>query len=120
MGRVYLSEGKLDSALAEMNREVEPDWKMQGLAIVYYGMGRKKEADDQLASYIKEYQNDVAFQIAEVYGWRGEADSAFHWLDRAYVQRDAGLAQMKGNPLLGKVEKGARYAAFLRKMKLPI
>jgi len=63
---------------------------------------------------------DFSFQIAEVYGFREEADRAFEWLERAYAQRDGGLAQMKGDPLLKSLERDPRYAAFLKKMRLPV
>jgi len=54
-----------------------------------------------------------------VYAFRGEADRAFEWLERAYAQRDSGLAEMKGDPLLKSLERDPRYAAFLKKMRLP-
>ena len=41
---------------------------------------------------IEKHAQESACQIAEVYGARGEADAAFQWLDRAYAQRDPGLA----------------------------
>ena len=59
-------------------------------------------------------------QIAEVYAFRGESDKAFEWLERAYAQGDGGLSQMKGNPLLKSLERDLRYAAFLKKMRLPV
>jgi hypothetical protein len=46
---------------------------------------------------------------------------AFEWLERAYKQRDVGLAQLiKGNPLLRNIERDPCYRAFLQKMKLPL
>jgi hypothetical protein len=57
--------------------------------------------------------------IAEVYAYRGEADRAFEWLERAHAQRDGGLAETKGDPLLKSLERDPRYAAFLKKMRLP-
>lgn len=45
----------------------------------------------------------MAHQIAEAYAFRGEGDQAFVWLERAYRQRDAGLACcLKTDPLLKK------------------
>ena len=54
-----------------------------------------------------------------MYAFRGEADRAFEWLERAYVQRDGGLTTLKGDPLLKSLERNPRYAAFLKKMRLP-
>jgi hypothetical protein len=52
--------------------------------------------------------------------FRNEADKAFEWLERAYNQRDGGLAEIKGDPLLRNIEHDPRYRAFLQKMKLPL
>jgi hypothetical protein len=40
-------------------------------------------------------------------------------LDRAYRQRNTGLANGKGDPLLKSMEHDPRYIAFLKKMRLP-
>ncbi len=120
LGRVFLAQGKADSALAEMMRETEPDWQLYGLAMVYHALGKKKESNDALAEIIKGYQDEDAYQIAEIYAYRGESDKAFEWLERAYNQRDGGLASIKGNPLLRNITNDPRYAAFMKKMKLPL
>jgi hypothetical protein len=41
------------------------------------------------------------------------------WLERAYAQRDPGLAEMKGDPFLKNLEGDPRYKAFLKKLRLP-
>jgi hypothetical protein len=91
---------------------------LYGLALAYHALGRKKESDAALAELIGKYHADWAFQIAEVYAFRGEADRAFEWLERAYAQRDGGFIGMKGDPLLKSLERDRRYAAFLKKMRL--
>ncbi|MFZ3214208.1 MAG: tetratricopeptide repeat protein [Terriglobales bacterium] len=119
LGQVYLAQAHPQEALAEIEREPEPAVRLQGQALAYHALGRKKESDATLAELIKKYQADAAFQIAEVYAFRAEADRAFEWLERAYAQRDSGLAEMKGDPLLKSLERDPRYAAFLKKMRLP-
>ena len=120
LGCIYLAQSRMEEALAEMQKEPEPLWRGQGLALAYHAAGKKKEADAALVEYIEKFQNDAAFQIAEIYAYRGETDKAFEWLERAYKQRDGGLSTMKGDPLLRSIEKDPRYRAFLIKMKLPV
>ncbi|MCI0423037.1 MAG: tetratricopeptide repeat protein, partial [Acidobacteria bacterium] len=120
LGRTYLVQSKPKEALAEMQKEPEPLWRGQGLALAYHAAGKKKEADAALAEYIEKYQNDAAFQIAEIYAYRGETDKSFEWLERAYKQRDGGLSEMKGDPLLRRLHSDPRWPAFLQKMKLPL
>ncbi len=118
--RVYLAKSLPREALAAAEAEPHPLFRLQGLALAYHGLGRRQQADQALARLIATYQVDGAFQIAEAYAFRGQADRAFAWLDRAYVQRDPGLSDTKGDPLLKSLEPDPRYPAFLKKMRLPL
>jgi tetratricopeptide (TPR) repeat protein len=120
LGRVFLAQGHLQRALAEMEREPDPSWRLYALALVGHALGREKESELALEELVKKsYEQGNVFQIAEVYAFRGEADQAFEWLERAYTQRDGGLSQIKGDPLLKNLEGDPRYGAFLKKMRLP-
>jgi TolB-like protein/Tfp pilus assembly protein PilF len=120
IGNDYIEKGKPDSALLEIQKETAPFWKNYGLAIVYHALGRNKEADDKLAELIKSDGDDAAYQVAEIYAYRNEKDKAFAWLERAYKQRDGGCADIIGDPLMRNIVKDLRYAAFMKKMKLPL
>jgi eukaryotic-like serine/threonine-protein kinase len=119
LSRVYLERSRPQEALAEAERDTIPEFRLQGLALAYHALAQKQESDRALAELIAKYQKGVAFQIAEIYAFRGEADAAFSWLERAYEQRDPGLTFIKGDPLLKNLERDPRYAAFLKKMHLP-
>jgi TolB-like protein/DNA-binding winged helix-turn-helix (wHTH) protein len=119
IGSVYLAQSRPQEALAEMEQEKGPDWRSFGLALAYHALGRKKESEAALTKLIGKYGSTAAFQVAEVYGFRGEAGQAFEWLERAHAQRDGALIGIKGNPFLKSVEHDPRYGAFLQKMRLP-
>jgi serine/threonine protein kinase/Tfp pilus assembly protein PilF len=120
LGRIYLAQSKFEEALHEMERETDPVWRLYGLSLAYQAVGRRKEADAVLASFIKDYGETMAFQIAEVFAYRGQIDLAFDWLERAYKLRDGGMADIKNDPLLKRLESDPRYAALLKKMRLPL
>ena len=120
LGRIYLAQSHPQAALDEMERETEPAFRLQGLALAYHALGRKQESDAALAELTAKHQVTWAYQIAQVYAFRGEVDQAFAWLERCYAQHDGGLAQIKGDPLLKNIERDPRYAAFLKKMRLPV
>ena len=80
-----------------MQKEPDRVWRDQGLALASHAAGKTKGADAALAEFIEKYQNEWAFQIAEICAYRGETDKAFEWLERAYKQRDGGLSEMKGD-----------------------
>jgi tetratricopeptide (TPR) repeat protein len=118
LGRVYLAQSHPQEALVEAERETWLPFRLQGRALAYHALARNQESDRALAELIAKYKKVGAFQVAEVYAFRGETDAAFTWLERAYVQHESGLAYMKGDPLLKNLERDPRYAAFLKKMRL--
>jgi TolB-like protein len=119
LGQILMFEGKLEEALGEMQQEAPDSGRDSGLASVYHAMGRKADSDAALARVTKERAGDVAYEIAQAHAYRGEADQAFAWLDRAYDQKDIELYWIKGDRLLKSLEQDPRYKAFLRKMNLP-
>jgi TolB-like protein/DNA-binding winged helix-turn-helix (wHTH) protein/lipoprotein NlpI len=119
LGLIYLAQGRAQDALAEIEREQMGMWRLQGQAVAYYALGRKKESGSALSELIAKYQSQSAFLIAEVYSFRKEPDQAFEWLDRAYVQHDSGVPETKASTLLQNLRGDPRYIAFLKKIRLP-
>jgi len=119
-GQVLLAQGKSTSALAEINRE--SDEKIRRgcgcLVLALDGMSRKAQADSALAYLIKNHAEDAAYDIAVVFANRGSLQEAFKWFDRAYRQHDAGLLDVKVDPLLKNVQSDPRFAALLERMGL--
>jgi len=60
----------------------------------------------------------MSFQIAAVYAFRGDADKAFEWLDRAYEQQDPGVMAIIDNPFTRELQSDPRFAAFCQKVGL--
>jgi TolB-like protein/Flp pilus assembly protein TadD len=117
LGLNLLAQGRSDEALDEALREPEP-WRIYALAIVHHAAGHIAEADEALNELIAKHADEAAFQIAVVRAARGETDLAFQWLERAYVQRDPGLSDLKSISLLRSLHADPRWGALLRKMRL--
>jgi serine/threonine protein kinase/TolB-like protein len=120
LGRVLLAQGRTSEALGEMDREPDPVWRLYGLCLADHAAGRTKDAEAALAKFIKDYGETMAFQIAEVFAYRGENERAFAWLDKAYALRDSGMADILNDPLLKGLERDPRYTALLKKLRLPL
>ena len=120
LGLALLLQGKTDAALREARQETEEVWRLLSLSLVFHALGRRGESDAALATLKAKFAEGAAYQIADVHAFRGEADLAFEWLERAYVQRDGGLAEIKGDRLMRGLVSDPRYKAFLRKLKLPV
>ena len=56
--------------------------------------------------------------IAEAFAWRGENDLAFEWLEKAYVQKDIGLAYILNSRVLEALSDDPRWVELLRKLDL--
>jgi len=119
LGVIYLLRSDRKAARAEIQQEPSPFWRQFGLALLRQAEGTGREADRLLAEFIEAYQDEDAFQVAELYAYRGDKDRAFEWLERAYHQRDGGLAQITGDPLLAVLRDDPRWPVFLEKMGLP-
>ncbi len=117
LGRVLLVRGNAQGALAEFEAETNPDWRAFGLPLGYYSANRKADADDALNKLLARTE-DTEFQIAEVYGWFGNTDKAFEFLNKA-VNSDPGMIWLRHDPLLDKLQGDSRYTAILKRINLP-
>src|SRR5882757_525731 len=119
MGEALIVEGKPQQALAEIEKEPIEWGKLTGQALAYHALGRGQDSNAALASLIEKYGSAGAFQIAQVYAYRGDSDRSFEWLERAYNQRDPGLPEIKTDPLFTNLRHDPRYTELFKKMRLP-
>src|SRR6266436_963862 len=120
LGKILVAKERPQQALAEIEKEPN-DWeKLTDLALVYHALGRGQDSNASLAELIAKHDTDSAYQIAQVYAYRGESGKSFEWLERAYKQRDTGLPDIKIDPLLNNLRHDPRYTELLKKMRLPI
>jgi tetratricopeptide (TPR) repeat protein len=118
-GRFLLVTGRFGEALESMQAEETAPWRQLGLTLAYHALGRHAESDAALAQLKAANGVGGALQIANAHAYRGEADQAFEWLERAYQQRDAGLMVIKSDVLLEGIRRDPRYVALLKRMNLP-
>jgi TolB-like protein/tetratricopeptide (TPR) repeat protein len=117
LGFVHLMQGRFDEALAEFEREPIRKFHMLGLTLVHHARGRTKDSGDALRRLIDGESTVGACQIAWAHAFRGEADQAFEWLERARVERDT-PAWLSRHPLLRGLHADARWGPFLEKLGL--
>jgi tetratricopeptide (TPR) repeat protein len=91
-----------------------------GVAIAQHTLGNDQESSAALETLIRDNAKDSAYQIAEVYAWRGDSDRAFSWLNRAADQRDTGISWVKTDQLLRTIRSDPRWKPFLRRVNLPV
>ena len=127
LSQIYIMQGRPQDALPEIELIRYDLWRAVQHAVVYYALGRQKEADAALSELIARCparyharSNCSACAVAQVYAFRKQSDEAFQWLDRAYAEHDDGLIMTKVDPLLKNLHNDPRYTALLKKLNLPI
>ena len=119
LGTLQLVDGKAHEALTTFQSNSDGEFRGAGVAMAEHTLGDAKASQQALEKLIATGAADAAYQIAEVYAWRGERDQAFDWLERAYRQQDGGLAGIKNDLRLASLRSDPRYAAMLRKLNFP-
>ena len=118
VGLALIYRGDPAAAITEIKRESNPTEQPWGLAVAYHALGRAADSDAALERFIAGGARNHAYEIAEVYAYRGERDEALKWLERAYVEKHGTLKWVLRDPTMAKLESDPRYKAFLRKMNL--
>ncbi|PYK71584.1 MAG: hypothetical protein DME42_10475, partial [Verrucomicrobia bacterium] len=111
-----LLKGDAPAALAEIEQEKSEVSRLIGLPMVYHALGRNTKSDAALATLIAKFEKDWSANIAVVYAFRGDADKAFEWLDKAEQYEDPGLSQILAEKLLDNIHSDPRWLPFLRKI----
>ncbi|HEY0747809.1 MAG TPA: TIR domain-containing protein [Steroidobacteraceae bacterium] len=119
LGLTELLEGHADKALAAFPESNATAFHQAGVGMAQHSLHHAPQSQAALDALLATMTERWAYQIAEVYAWRGQLDQAFDWLQRAYTQRDGGLIQVKYDPLLKSLRSDARYQVLLRQMNLP-
>jgi hypothetical protein len=89
------------------------------LAILYDKLGRRADADAELAKLKAAEGDAAAWQYATIYAQRGDRTQALQWLDTTMRLRDPGLLELKTDPLMDPLRAEPRFQADLRKLNFP-
>jgi len=116
---VAVQRGDGETALREAQLEPDEGYRRFELALAQYVRGDRKAADAALADLIANGRDQLAYQIAEVYAVRGEADKAFEWLQLSFDNHDTGTLSLLIDPLLRDLRTDPRYKNLLAKLGLP-
>jgi TolB-like protein len=117
---VAIQRGDGEAALREARLEPNEGYRHFELALAHYVRGDRPAADAALAELIAKDRTFLAYQIAEVYAWRGETDKAFEWLQVSLDNHDTGMLSLLINPLMRGLRQDARYKALVAKIGLPV
>jgi len=81
-------------------------------------MNRRTESDSALGALERGFSDRSQYLIAAAHAYRGEADAAFSWLDRAYQYSKGSLEPVRVDVPFRKLHGDPRFDTLLRKAKL--
>jgi tetratricopeptide (TPR) repeat protein len=113
MGVALLLKDEPEAALAAFAEEADEGYRVIGLSMAYHSLGQTAESDAALAELIEKFERGVAYNIAYVLTYRGEADLAFEWLDKAVERNDPGLAEIPVDVMFANIHDDPRWLPFL-------
>ena len=96
--------------------ESQIGYRLIGSALAYYALGQVSDSDAALEEGIENYEQFAAYNFAYICAFRGEADAAFEWLDKAVQYRDTGLSHVMINPLFANIHGDPRWRPFLERI----
>jgi tetratricopeptide (TPR) repeat protein len=118
LGAIRLMQGRPEEALAAYREELIEYARLFGTAVAFHALGQAADSDAALNALVEHYDDSCAYQIAEIHAFRGDIESAFAWLERAYAQRDHGLHAVLHSVLLNNLRGDPRWRVFLSKLGL--
>jgi adenylate cyclase len=113
MSEALMAKGDAEAALAEAQQETDVGWRLMLISIASYALGQAAESDAALAELVKGYEQSYQFHIATVLAFRGDADHAFEWMEKAAEQHDPDLGSIIAHRLFDKLHDDPRWLAFL-------
>ena len=113
IGELLLQKGDPGGALVEMQQERFDSERLFGLCMTYFALGRRVESDAALAALMEKYGKVYSFKIAAALAYRGEADRAFEWLDKAVKCNDlylSAVASTQRSPTSTRTRAGCPFS----------
>ena len=113
-----LLQGRPAEALAAFEREREEADRLEGIALAQHALGHDGQARAALAALTARHGDRKPHMVAGGYAFLGDRDQAFAWIDRAIARGDAGIVELRLDPLFASLRSDPRFEQALRKLNL--
>jgi adenylate cyclase len=111
---VLLAEHRLPEALKAAQAEANSLFRRESIALVYFAMGRRAEAESMLNELLANDATEGQWNIAEVYAFAGNKSAALDWLERDYESHRSGVLYLGVDPFFKPLISEPRFVALLR------
>jgi TolB-like protein/Flp pilus assembly protein TadD len=117
---VEILRGNASAALVAAQQEPPGPWHDIAMTLALQIGTDHAAADAAMKTLIDKYADLGPYQIAEAYALRRDPDRMFQWLDHAWASRDPGTGNLLYDPLILRYKDDPRFAAFCKKVGLPV
>ena len=115
LARIYLTQGDFESAAKHVAAE-PVKWVRDMYAIMLNSRGENSEAYQAAArAYEDAYGTSNSYQLAEIYGFVGDLDNAFKWLDTGIRVRDPGATWLNTSEFLKSAHDDPRWPEMVER-----
>jgi TolB-like protein/Flp pilus assembly protein TadD len=124
LAATYEAEGNWSQAIPEYQKAVELSQNnptsLAALGCAYGYSGNREKPRNILATLreASKIHYVSAFDMAAVFAGMGEKDNAFHWLEKAYSERESQMAFLGITRRMNGVRSDPRYSDLLHRMHL--
>lgn len=113
LGRALLHQGRYDEALeAFLEEKTDDEYRLKGIALAQFALGNETESKAAIDGLIEEYSEQYPDDIASVFSYVGDVDSAFDWLTRPQGL-SMGRHALRLDPLFDAMRGDARWPDVL-------
>ena len=118
LARTSLFEGDPAPLIALWEDQDDEHWQsISNGAMALYTAGRQAESDALMERLVALFGETNPFEIAQAWAWRGDADEAFEWLDRALLLDRVQVVTWNRNPEFEPLYEDPRWDEFLRRIE---
>ncbi len=116
LSRILVMQGRLDEAAKVAELEPSERYRLVARGLVLAARSDRPGMERAIRELVEKYPDAMDYYIAEVYGYAGDNDRAFEWMERARQQRDTALCWILGTPAYKKISLDPRWPEFLKKL----
>ena len=128
LASALLAQGRPQEALAYVERIPggrDDDFsagdrdRLMLMALAQSALGEDELASAALERFSSEYGDEYPVEVAYIHAWRGEADAAFEWLDRALTVYPDLEISVTWEPWLNRLKLDPRWTDLIARWPPP-
>jgi TolB-like protein/Tfp pilus assembly protein PilF len=117
IGIALLRQNKAREALEAFQQEPDEEYRIKGTALAFYELGLQEDFEAAFRELRERWGEKWQPEIAHVYAWIGDSDSAFEWLEKEYARSGKRtIPEIVADFHFSHIHDDSRWVPFLEKL----